>query len=393
MNPMKKLFALIALVSINLGIIAQAPQKISYQCVVRTTGGVLITNQSVGIRISILQGTSTGTVIYQETYNPVPQTNANGLLTIEIGGGISVTGTFSSINWASGQYFLKTEIDPAGGTNYTIVGVSQLLSVPYALDAKNAEYYSETDPVFTAWNKSDGISITSSQVSDFSASVTNNPAMVANTAKVTNATHTGDVTGAGALTIANKVTMTGTAPISVSGNPTVIATNPVAVSIAAATTSTAGSMSASDKSKLDGLSLVGITSLSTGGSSVTIASTSIPHGTVTEIMQMTGVPSGTWAVFCTCPVRNTSTSSAGLNIVWAITTNDANPSFPGDGIASSFIPATGWTLQYPFGQSIFKTVSLYSTGTIELKMSYWGTVVSGAVDVVGSPTMRAIKLF
>jgi hypothetical protein len=70
---------------------------------------------------------------------------------------------------------------------------------------------------------------------------------------VTNATHTGDVTGSAALTISNKVTMTATSPISITGSPTVIATNPVAVSISAATTSTAGSMSAADKTKLDGI--------------------------------------------------------------------------------------------------------------------------------------------
>jgi uncharacterized protein (TIGR02145 family) len=120
------------------GFFAQAPQKMSYQCVVRNANGVLVTNQSVGIRISILQGSSTGTVVYQETYSPAPQTNANGLVSIEIGGGVPVTGTFSSIDWSTGSYFLKTETDPTGGTNYTIVGTSQLLSVPYALYAQTA---------------------------------------------------------------------------------------------------------------------------------------------------------------------------------------------------------------------------------------------------------------
>ena len=110
----------------------------SYQCVVRNASGALVTNQSVGIKISILQGTPSGTVIYSETYSPNPQTNANGLVTIEIGGGTPVTGTFSAINWASGPYFLKTETDPTGGTSYTITGTSQLLSVPYALHAKTA---------------------------------------------------------------------------------------------------------------------------------------------------------------------------------------------------------------------------------------------------------------
>jgi hypothetical protein len=136
---MKKFFTLFLVVSIHFIVFAQAPQKMSYQCVVRDAGGVLVTNHSVGMRTSILQGTSTGTVVYQETYNPNPQTNANGLLSIEIGGGLPISGTFSSINWASGPYFLKTETDPSGGTSYTITGTSQLLSVPYALAAKTAE--------------------------------------------------------------------------------------------------------------------------------------------------------------------------------------------------------------------------------------------------------------
>jgi uncharacterized protein (TIGR02145 family) len=134
---MKKIFTCLAIISIALSALAQ-PQKMSYQCVIRNSSGVLVTNHSVGIRISILQGTTTGTVVYQEIYNPDPQTNTNGLLSIEIGSGLAITGTFSEIDWASGPYYLKTETDPAGGTNYTIVGTSQLLSVPYAMYAKTA---------------------------------------------------------------------------------------------------------------------------------------------------------------------------------------------------------------------------------------------------------------
>lgn len=125
-------------ISITFNAFTQSPQKMSYQYVVRNASGVLVTNQIVGIKISILQGTPTGTVVYQENYNPNPQTNANGLVSIEIGGGTPITGIFSNINWASGPYFLKTETDPTGGTNFTIVGTSQLLSVPYAIYAKTA---------------------------------------------------------------------------------------------------------------------------------------------------------------------------------------------------------------------------------------------------------------
>ncbi|HUX97316.1 MAG TPA: FISUMP domain-containing protein [Bacteroidales bacterium] len=82
------------------------------------------------MQISILQGSSTGSVVYTETQTPT--TNANGLVTIEIGGEAG----FDAIVWADGPYFIKTETDPTGGTDYTITGTSQLLSVPYALHAE-----------------------------------------------------------------------------------------------------------------------------------------------------------------------------------------------------------------------------------------------------------------
>jgi len=130
---MKKLYSLMVIIAMAINVFAQSPQKMSYQCVLRNTSGVLVTNQVVGIKISILQGSTNGTAVYTETLTPT--TNANGLVSIEIGGG---TG-FDLINWAEGPYFLKTETDPAGGTDYTISGTSQLLSVPYALYAKSAE--------------------------------------------------------------------------------------------------------------------------------------------------------------------------------------------------------------------------------------------------------------
>ena len=116
---------------------AQVPQKMSYQSVIRKTDGTLLVNTLVGIKISILQGTAGGTAVYVETQTPT--TNANGLATLAIGGGTPVTGTFAGIDWSTGTYFIKTETDPVGGTNYTISGTSQLLSVPYALYAGSSQ--------------------------------------------------------------------------------------------------------------------------------------------------------------------------------------------------------------------------------------------------------------
>lgn len=134
---MKKLFSIQILLIITALIFAQVPEKMSYQAVVRDASGVLLSNSAIGMQISILQGSATGTPVYVETQTPV--TNDNGLVSIEIGDGTPITGTFAEIDWSSGIFFIKTETDPSGGTSYSISGTSQMLSVPYALFAKTAE--------------------------------------------------------------------------------------------------------------------------------------------------------------------------------------------------------------------------------------------------------------
>lgn len=116
-------------------IYAQVPQKMSYQAVIRNNSNTLVVNSPVGMQISILQTSVSGAIVYSETHTVV--TNANGLVSLEIGNGAPILGSFSAINWANGPYFVKTETDPTGGTNYTISGTSQLLSVPYAQLAEN----------------------------------------------------------------------------------------------------------------------------------------------------------------------------------------------------------------------------------------------------------------
>lgn len=132
---MKKIYFLLASLLITANIWAQAPQKMSYQAVIRNSNNTLVTSTSVGIKISIVQGSSTGTVVYSETQ--FKSTNANGLVSLEIGTGSRIIGIFALINWADGPYFIKTETDPTGGSNYTITGGSELNSVPYALFSAN----------------------------------------------------------------------------------------------------------------------------------------------------------------------------------------------------------------------------------------------------------------
>ena len=152
---MRKLFTILLAVFLTATVWAQSPNKMSYQAVIRNSSEALVTNTTVGMKISILQGSARRKAVYVETQSPT--TNANGLISIKIGDGTVQSGDFTNIEWANGPYFIKTETDPAGGTDYTITGTSQLLSVPYALHAKTAESVSgtitETDPVFTAWDK------------------------------------------------------------------------------------------------------------------------------------------------------------------------------------------------------------------------------------------------
>jgi Protein of unknown function (DUF1566) len=114
---------------------AQAPQKMSYQAVIRNSSNALITSTPVGMRISVIQGSIFGAAVYVETQTP--STNVNGLVSLEIGTGTAVLGTFAGINWAAGPYFIKTETDPTGGTTYSITGTNELMSVPYALFSAN----------------------------------------------------------------------------------------------------------------------------------------------------------------------------------------------------------------------------------------------------------------
>jgi len=142
---MKKLTLIIATV-LTFGITCRSfaqqaqqssvPHAIKYQTVARDGKGNVLSNQNVSFRISILQGSETGTIVYQESQ--ASTTNQFGLSNLAIGTGSVLNGNFSDIDWGNGPYFVKMEFDQQGGTNYTLMGTSQLLSVPYSLYSENA---------------------------------------------------------------------------------------------------------------------------------------------------------------------------------------------------------------------------------------------------------------
>ncbi|MGL2967471.1 hypothetical protein [Flavobacterium sp. XGLA_31] len=129
---MKKLF-LLSVLLISLVTFAQVPQGISYQAIALNGSGSPVVSSNVRVKLSILDNTASGTVLYSETQ--VKTTNAQGLFNLIIGQGTLVSGAFNTINWGTNSKFLKVEMDATGGTNYALVGTTQLLSVPYALAA------------------------------------------------------------------------------------------------------------------------------------------------------------------------------------------------------------------------------------------------------------------
>lgn len=130
---MKKLYTLIALIAITI-ITAQAPQGFNYQATVRNNTGQLLLNQTVLVNFNILQNSDTGPVVYSE--NQTATTDDLGHINLVVGQGTPSIGTFSSINWGNGTYFLGIELNT--GTGYVVMGTTQLLSVPYALHANTA---------------------------------------------------------------------------------------------------------------------------------------------------------------------------------------------------------------------------------------------------------------
>ena len=134
---MKTIYTIIIILFVVSGVWAQVPQGFSYQAVVRNANNELITNKTIGVKVSLLQGSEYGNVVYSETHSPV--SNGNGLLTLAVGGGKVISGDFPSIDWSKFPYFIKTELDLDGGADYTLTTTSQLLSVPYAMYAANSK--------------------------------------------------------------------------------------------------------------------------------------------------------------------------------------------------------------------------------------------------------------
>ena len=133
---MKNIIMFLSIGFITITSFGQAPDGINYQAVIRKTNGTLLTNSPVAIRVQIKQTSATGTVLFSERQTAI--TSAYGLVNLVIGQGTLLSGNFSTINWSTGNYWVSLGVDFSNGTNYVDYGSQKLMSVPYALYAKNA---------------------------------------------------------------------------------------------------------------------------------------------------------------------------------------------------------------------------------------------------------------
>ena len=135
---MKKLLIFTVSLIINMAfLMAQTPNVMIYQAVVRNGSNELVTNKSIGVRVSILEDSNNGTAVFQETHSVT--TNGNGLVTLEVGNGTkTLPATLDDIEWGTHVFFIRTEFDITGGTNYNIVQTQQVMTVPYSYHAETA---------------------------------------------------------------------------------------------------------------------------------------------------------------------------------------------------------------------------------------------------------------
>jgi len=140
---MKEITLTVLALLISISIFAQSPEAFNYQGVARDLSGNPLVNQNISLSISVLKNSTMGSEVYHETHSII--TNQLGLFSIHIGSGIVVNGIFENIDWSTNNYYLQVMMDENGGSNYQLIGTSQLLSVPYALYAKNSGFWHSKD--------------------------------------------------------------------------------------------------------------------------------------------------------------------------------------------------------------------------------------------------------
>lgn len=392
---MKKILTVI-FIFLSLGLICQTPQAINYQAIARDAGGNIITN-SIGIKFRILQGSTSGTLVYEETHTSTP--SSAGIFNVGIGGGTVVSGNFSTINWQNSPYFLEVNIDPAGGTSYTTVGTTQLLSVPYAL-------YAEKAGNAASYLAGNGISISSGSITnaspDQTVTLTQGTNVIVNgsypnftvnsTPSLSIAGNSLSISGGNGVLIPSTGTFVATpnTSITTTGNATVttVGTNTFNISVAPQTLSLSTgvlSISGGNSVTLPSAPITTITGVGLATVSPTTGSNfniTVPAQTLSLGGNVLGISGGN-SVTLPAPPAQTLTGS-GIAVVTPTVGNNMNVNV----IAPSFTGVNGPTVS---GSYPSYSLGISSTGTSTAWNTNGNTATNGSVNFIGTTDAQPLN--
>lgn len=140
---MKKIVILFLLYAVLVITVLGQSRGIGYQAILRNTDGDPMSNEKVTVLISLLPSSEEGvSPLYTEFH--IAETNDFGLVNLEIGRGVAQGQPFDEVDWSGGSMFIEVSIDEDDGNNFQVVGTRELLAVPYALYAANAEQSVQT---------------------------------------------------------------------------------------------------------------------------------------------------------------------------------------------------------------------------------------------------------
>jgi uncharacterized protein (TIGR02145 family) len=412
---MKKIYFLLAGLLLTASLLlpehshAQVPQSMSYQGVIRGSDNALVVTAPVGLKISMLQGSDSGTPVYVETQTAT--TNPNGFVSFAIGTGTVVTGSFAGINWAMGPYFIKTEIDPTGGSNYSITGAVQTNSVPYGLYGKNGVQPGTAAGQMKYWNGSTWLVIepilnTISKLQFLNGlpvwvPVTDAPTIGAATPGTGQATitYTAPANNGGAAITSYTATsapggLTGTLSQAGSGTITVTGlTNGTAYTFTVTATNAAGTSIASAASNavtpytVPGAPIIGTATVGTGGSNgratITFTAPSNNGGTVITSYKATSSPDGktgtvTQAGSGTILVTNLTYGTA---YTFTVTATNAAGTSAASTASNSVTPLVSVTIDTQVWTLKNLDVTTYTDGTVIPQVTVsteWAAMTTGA---------------
>ncbi len=157
----RSLLFLVGLISC-FSLMGQVPAGIDHQAIVSDQDGSPVANAPIDVQASIIEDAMDGSLAYSESHTI--ESDENGLIQFVIGQGNPLSGQFANIDWSKGPFFLKIDIDP--GQGFFLTNTVELLAVPFAMHAGELGTYDEEDPVFNAWNKSEGILLIEDQITD-----------------------------------------------------------------------------------------------------------------------------------------------------------------------------------------------------------------------------------